>query len=110
MFCGRVTLIAWKVHNALANNIANTEGDFDDIAAMFNDPTWSYENMRKYFKRIEHNLYLNKSSADHGFDGWLKTSLNPISIIANPQFAGRGGDGTYFDAPLTLVATRCPIA
>ncbi|KAJ7796782.1 hypothetical protein B0H14DRAFT_3494457 [Mycena olivaceomarginata] len=42
-----------KVHNAMVNNIAVTGGDFDNLATMFDDPTWSYENMRSYFKRIE---------------------------------------------------------
>jgi choline dehydrogenase len=72
----------------MVNNIAATERDFDNLARTFNDPTWSYKNMRNYFKRIEHNLYLNKSNLDHGFHGWLKTSINPASIAANPQFAG----------------------
>jgi choline dehydrogenase len=77
-----------KVHNAMVNNIAVTRGDFDNLATMFDDPTWSYENMRSYFKRIEHNLDLDQSNLDHGFHGWLKTSLNPTSILANPEFAG----------------------
>jgi choline dehydrogenase len=72
----------------MANNIAATERDFDSLASMFHDPTWSYMNMRNYFKRIEHNLYLNESNLDHGFHGWLKTSINPDSIVADPQFAG----------------------
>ncbi|KAJ6561959.1 hypothetical protein B0H19DRAFT_915830, partial [Mycena capillaripes] len=44
------------IHNAMVNNIAVTERDIDNLATMFNDPTWSYRNMRNYFKRIEHNL------------------------------------------------------
>ncbi|KAJ6561810.1 hypothetical protein B0H19DRAFT_1142681 [Mycena capillaripes] len=75
------------VHNAMVNNIAVTERDFDNLATMFDDQTWSYKNMRNYFKRIEHNLYLNKSDPDHGFQGWLKTNINPTSILANPAFA-----------------------
>ncbi|KAJ7340809.1 hypothetical protein DFH08DRAFT_1012999 [Mycena albidolilacea] len=75
------------VHNALLNNIAVTGGDFDNLATMFNDSTWTYENMRSYFKRIEHNLDFNKSNPDHGFDGWLKTSLSLSSIPAKPEFA-----------------------
>ncbi|KAJ7157651.1 hypothetical protein C8R43DRAFT_1125323 [Mycena crocata] len=91
------------VHNGLVNNIAATESDLNDLAAMFNDPTWSYRNMRNYFKRIEHNLYLNKSDPDHGFHGWLKTSLNPASILENPQFA----DAQLLDIVNTL-ATSAP--
>ncbi|KAJ7081853.1 hypothetical protein B0H15DRAFT_786071 [Mycena belliarum] len=76
------------IHNAMVNNIGVTNRDFDNLADMFNDPSWSSKNMRNYFKRIEHNLYLDESNPDHGFHGWLKTSLNPTSVLANPQFAG----------------------
>ncbi|KAJ7679216.1 hypothetical protein DFH06DRAFT_1465388 [Mycena polygramma] len=75
------------VHNALINDIGDTRRDFDNLATIFNDPTWSAKNMRNYFKRIEHNLYLNKSDPDHGFHGWLKTNINPTAVLANPQFA-----------------------
>ncbi|KAF7348775.1 Oxygen-dependent choline dehydrogenase [Mycena venus] len=76
-----------SVHNAMLNDIADTKQDFDHLAAIFNDSTWAYENMRKYFTRIEHNLYLSEPNPDHGFDGWLKTSLEPTFIINEPQFA-----------------------
>lgn len=98
-----------KIHNSLLNDIANMEGDFNDLAAMFNDSTWSYENMRKYFIRIENNLYLNKSDPDHGFDGWMKTSLNPLSILSNPQFAGRDRYWHGSNANLTLVGPRSSV-
>ncbi|KAJ6577050.1 hypothetical protein DFH09DRAFT_1361354 [Mycena vulgaris] len=89
------------IHNALINNIADTERDFDNLASMFNDSTWSYKNMRSYFKRIEHNLDFKESNPDHGFDGWLKTSLNPTSILANPQFA----DAQFLDIANTLATS-----
>lgn len=78
-----------QVHNAMLNDIADTKQDFDRLATIFNDPTWSYGNMRNYFKRIEHNLDSGRPNADHGVDGWLKTSLEPTFIIGEPQFAGR---------------------
>ncbi|KAF7358312.1 Oxygen-dependent choline dehydrogenase [Mycena venus] len=89
------------VHNAMINNIAATGNDFNNLATMFNDSTWSYANMRNYFRRIEHNLYLNNSNPDHGFDGWLKTSLNPASILANPKFA----DSQLIDIVTTLATS-----
>ncbi|KAJ6620004.1 hypothetical protein B0H10DRAFT_1114433 [Mycena sp. CBHHK59/15] len=92
------------VHNAMVNDIAGTERDFDNLATMFNDSTWSYDNMRNYFKRIEHNLNFNTSNPDHGFNGWLKTSLNPVSILANPKFA----DAQLLDIVDTL-ATSAPV-
>ncbi|KAJ7132513.1 hypothetical protein C8R44DRAFT_537338, partial [Mycena epipterygia] len=44
------------IHNAMLNNIADTQQDFNNLATMFNDSTWSYDNMRNYFKLIENNL------------------------------------------------------
>ncbi|KAJ6507740.1 alcohol oxidase [Mycena vitilis] len=92
------------IHNAMINDVGGTGQDFDNLATMFNDPTWSYKNMRKYFKRIEHNLYLNKSDPDHGFRGWLKTSLNPSSVLANPKFA----DPQLLDIVGTLAVSGGP--
>ncbi|KAJ7871752.1 alcohol oxidase [Mycena leptocephala] len=89
------------LHNAMINTIGATNGDFDNLAAMFNDSTWSSTNMRNYFKRIENNLYLDELDADHGFNGWLKTSLNPTSVLANPQFA----DAQLGDIVNTLAAS-----
>ncbi|KAF7331447.1 Choline dehydrogenase [Mycena kentingensis (nom. inval.)] len=75
------------IHNALANHVGATRQDFDAIEKMFGDKTWSYDNLRNYFKKIEHSLTFNASNPDHGFDGWLKTSLNPAQILASPMFA-----------------------
>jgi choline dehydrogenase len=73
----------------MINIISATRRDFNGLAAVFNDSTWSYDNMQNYFKRIEHNLYLPPlASPDHGFDGWLKTSLNPVQILLEPMFFG----------------------
>ncbi|KAJ7472720.1 alcohol oxidase [Mycena latifolia] len=92
------------VHNAMVNNIAGLEGDFNNLAIMFNDPTWSYKNMRNYFNRIEHNLDFSEPNLDHGFHGWLKTSLNPTSILANPEFA----DAQLLDIVNTLATSGGP--
>ncbi|RDB28025.1 Oxygen-dependent choline dehydrogenase [Hypsizygus marmoreus] len=76
------------IHNAMINIIAGTRKDFNDLAGIFNDPTWSRDNMQNYFRRIEHNLYLLPLLApDHGFDGWLKTSVLPLDVfLNNPGF------------------------
>ncbi|KAF9460959.1 hypothetical protein BDZ94DRAFT_1121233, partial [Collybia nuda] len=44
------------LHNALINIIANTQEDFNGLATISKDPTWSRSNMQNYFKKIEHNL------------------------------------------------------
>ncbi|KAG6861517.1 hypothetical protein C0995_015627 [Termitomyces sp. Mi166 len=78
------------ISNAMVNVIAGTEQDFEALATTFNDTTWSRDNMQDYFSRIEDNLYLQPQSQcsypDHGFNGWLKTSLLPLDIFtANPR-------------------------
>ncbi|KAK6996526.1 choline dehydrogenase [Favolaschia claudopus] len=75
------------VHNALINAVGLTKGDFNNLATMFNDSTWEFENMRKYFKQIERNLDFDHTNPDHGFDGWLRTSFSSQAIAANPMFA-----------------------
>ncbi|KAF8155039.1 hypothetical protein K438DRAFT_1622327 [Mycena galopus ATCC 62051] len=77
------------VHNGLINDVGAMKGDFGALATMFNDSTWSYDNMRNYFIRIENNLYMPDTDTDHGFDGWLSTDINPTSILAEPMFAGK---------------------
>jgi hypothetical protein len=64
----------------MINIIAGTEADFNQISAAFNDPSWTRSNMQEYFKKIEKNLYLLPTIltlADHGFEGWMKTTLLP---------------------------------
>ncbi|KAJ7494445.1 hypothetical protein B0H11DRAFT_936759 [Mycena galericulata] len=68
------------IHNAMINIIGGTQTDFDGIADAFDDQSWSRANMQDYFKKIEMNLYLLPTLltlADHGFTGWLKTTLLP---------------------------------
>ncbi|KAL0577200.1 hypothetical protein V5O48_004798 [Marasmius crinis-equi] len=75
------------IHNALINIIANTRPEFDGLSQMFSDPGWSRDNMQEIFKRLEHNLYLGLPEiTEHGFNGWLKTSLNPVLDVLNPKY------------------------
>lgn len=53
--------------------------------------------MQNYFKRIERNLYLLPLlNPDHGFDGWLKTNVNPILDLLNPAFLGEFAQSCIF--------------
>ncbi|KAG6828266.1 hypothetical protein H0H92_008609 [Tricholoma furcatifolium] len=86
----------------MINIIGGTRPDFDGLAETFNDSTWSRDNMQNYFKLIEDNLYLPSNNTDHGFDGWLKTSLLPTSVFQrNPAF---------FDAQVAALVTVLPEA
>ncbi|KAJ7885386.1 hypothetical protein B0H13DRAFT_2277862 [Mycena leptocephala] len=75
------------IHNAMINIIAGTQTDFDGIADDFSDPSWSRSNMQEYFKKIEKNMYpvgTLLTLADHGFNGWLKTTLLPyLNLLHN---------------------------
>ncbi|KAJ6606252.1 hypothetical protein DFH09DRAFT_966443 [Mycena vulgaris] len=75
------------IHNAMINVIAGTRADFDGISNAFGDATWSRDNMQNYFKKIEMNQYLLPTLltlGDHGFTGWLKTTLLPyLNLLHN---------------------------
>lgn len=52
------------------------DADFDEIAELTGDDSWSHENMRKYLIRLEKTHY--NSTYKHGHDGWLDmTMLDP---------------------------------
>jgi choline dehydrogenase len=52
------------------------DADFDEIAELTGDESWSHENMRKYLIRLEKTHY--NSTSTHGHDGWLDmTMLDP---------------------------------
>jgi choline dehydrogenase len=83
------------VHNAMIT-LCGPRGDWDEIARITDDESWSAERMRTYFERIEHCDYLTQSGSiwvriwnkigslfglarsgnpsRHGFAGWLHTT------------------------------------
>jgi choline dehydrogenase len=65
------------------------EEDWTFIEAITGDRSWSPDNMRRYWERLERNEYLNSTGRDaagHGFNGWLGTSEMDFSLIDNdPQ-------------------------
>lgn len=85
------TLGGCTAHNALIT-IYPHNADWDAIATAFGDPSWSAENMRRYFERLEHCDYAPKppggasaSASRHGFHGWLHTN------VADPWLAVKDG-------------------
>lgn len=71
-----------SMHNALIM-IKATDKDWNDIAAVTGDESWSAENMDGYYKKLEKNRYLpGLLSPGHGWDGWLPTRLTPTILIA----------------------------
>lgn len=71
-------------HNALIT-IGAHDSDWESIAALTNDSSWSADNMRAYFQSIEKNEYLPSSIVGHGYSGWLVTSLTSLSLVVEDQ-------------------------
>ncbi|KAM0324680.1 hypothetical protein ACHAQA_008073 [Verticillium albo-atrum] len=66
-------------HNALIA-VYPHQSDFEYIASLTGDDSWSPENMRKYFVKLEENRHLAAGVEGHGYDGWLSTETAPLSI------------------------------
>ncbi|KAF2825666.1 choline dehydrogenase [Ophiobolus disseminans] len=79
------TLGGCTAHNALIA-VYPHQSDFENVAAITGDPSWSPDNMRKYFVKMEDNMHLLPGAKGHGYDGWLSTSYAPIDIVtSDPQ-------------------------
>lgn len=74
------TLGGCTAHNAMVT-VYPHESDFEYLATLTGDSSWSPDNMRKYFKRMENNKYLLPLAKGHGYDGWLGTETAPLSIV-----------------------------
>lgn len=99
------------MHNAMIT-ICGPSGDWDEIAALTGDDSWSGDNMRTYFERFERCQY-RESPAEwrgsllgrvvdaaedlvglphhgnpsrHGFGGWLNTTwANPVTAVEDRE-------------------------
>ncbi|TLS24505.1 hypothetical protein PpBr36_08355 [Pyricularia pennisetigena] len=82
------TLGGCTAHNAMVT-IYPFRSDFDDIARLTGDDSWSAGNMRKYFVKMEENRHLLPDKAGHGYSGWLTTQTAPLTIaLGDPQLLG----------------------
>lgn len=71
------------MHNAATISLP-ADVDWQDIADLAGDETWSPANMRKYLVRLEQCNYLvNGSTASHGFTGYLDTCQSDYSWALN---------------------------
>lgn len=76
------TLGGCTAHNALIA-IYPDRSDLENIASLTGDDSWSPNNMRKYFVKMENNGYLPPGRKGHGYDGWLGIEHAPLSIMEN---------------------------
>ncbi|KAJ9134309.1 Choline dehydrogenase [Pleurostoma richardsiae] len=78
------TLGGCSRHNALIT-INPHDSDWEKIATLTGDDSWSASNMRSYFEKLERNEYAPTSIIGHGFSGWLGTSLTSLSLVVEDQ-------------------------
>ncbi|KAK1832582.1 choline dehydrogenase [Podospora conica] len=79
------TLGGCTAHNALVT-VYPYMSDFDAIAQLTGDASWSAANMRRHFARLEDKQYIQGLYKGHGRSGWLATELAPLSIpLQDPQ-------------------------
>lgn len=57
------------------------EKDWEEIATITGNSSWSPDLMRDYFIKLERNRYLPRGTDGHGFDGWLMTSLTNLELV-----------------------------
>ncbi|KAF2112572.1 hypothetical protein BDV96DRAFT_601971 [Lophiotrema nucula] len=60
------------------------ESDWNYIANITGDSSWTADKMRSIFQRIEKNNYLPAGTAGHGFDGYFQTNMNKPASIGQP--------------------------
>ena len=95
------TLGGCTAHNALVT-IYPFQSDFDSIANLTGDSSWSAENMRQYFVKMEKNQYLLPGVSGHGYDGWLNTEETPLTIaLEDPQLLSLVTGGAFALGNLT---------
>ncbi|KAJ5779133.1 hypothetical protein N7457_006853 [Penicillium paradoxum] len=78
------TLGGCSAHNAMIT-IYPYENDWEQMASLTGNDSWSAKNMRQYFQRLERNRYAPSSLIGHGFDGWLTTSLTDLRLVIEDQ-------------------------
>ncbi|ODH52566.1 hypothetical protein GX48_01346 [Paracoccidioides brasiliensis] len=75
------TLGGCASHNAMIT-IYPHKSDWRGIETITGDASWSPDNMRKYFQRLERSRYVPNGFAGHGFEGWLETTVTDLSLAA----------------------------
>lgn len=84
------TLGGCTAHNAMIL-MRPSNADWDGIAALTNDQSWSAASMQRYFQRIEECRYrplwrsarkVGPDATGHGWDGWLPTEHpTPTAVL-----------------------------
>ncbi|KXG52197.1 Glucose-methanol-choline oxidoreductase [Penicillium griseofulvum] len=91
------TLGGCTAHNALIA-VYPHQSDFEYIQTLTGDNSWTPDNMRNYFTKLEKNGYNLPIGGDkgHGHDGWLSTETAPLSIVLeDPQLLSMLAGGAF---------------
>ena len=101
------TLGGCTAHNAMILLYPHNS-DWDNIAAITGDASWSSDNMRRYFTRLERCEYVSRidAASRHGFDGWLATNVADPLLMVRDAFAAGAGQG---DASRIVRDARPPV-
>ena len=81
------TLGGCTAHNAMIL-IYPHNSDWDHIAEVTGDPSWTAERMRRYFERLERCEYVaaSETASRHGFEGWLPTNVADPTLMFRDEF------------------------
>ncbi|KAK0621916.1 GMC oxidoreductase [Bombardia bombarda] len=95
------TLGGCTAHNALIA-VYPHRSDFQYIANLTGDDSWSPDNMRNHFVTLEKKQYSTGLPIGHGTNGWLTTELAPLTIpLEDPQFLSLVTGGAFALGNLT---------
>jgi choline dehydrogenase len=56
------------------------DNEWDYIADLTGDASWTHEHMRRHFIDVENCTYVPNGTPGHGFDGYIQVS-NPITLV-----------------------------
>lgn len=82
-------------HNALVF-VYPHQSDFEAMANLTGDDSWSPANMRRHFEKLEKKQYLTGLPAGHGFSGWLPSETAPLTLpLGDPQLLSLVTGGAF---------------
>ncbi|KAG9230894.1 hypothetical protein BJ875DRAFT_363519, partial [Amylocarpus encephaloides] len=76
------TLGGCATHNAMCAPLPS-DSDWDDIAKLTGDNSWSATNMRQHFIKLTNDHGVPKGTPGHGFSGYLDISVNGPEFVDN---------------------------
>eukprot|EP01084_Bolivina_argentea_P228996 386614_1 len=88
---GRAKMLGGCLAHNGQTYVRGSTRDFDFVAQNLNLPTWSFENVAKYYQRLEHYIGDNKT---------LRGDNGPINIIDRKPYEWEHGLNAFLDAAI----------